>query len=201
MSGQKGLLFCFLVGEGNPRMTELNVAHISAVAAKRIPFFLCLCGGPATLKIKSHTKKRRTMRGPLANKKQVGGKHNCFGLFLNSTGRRCWPRRVCAIFQSLSHINLKSQSNLHKICFLIRYSRQPEVRGSGARRIRDDGQHGGAKVSGKRNPSPFLTVHNPIHIHHPKCQRDFVDLAFGLVTTHTYRAKIHLAHKSHLLDP
>jgi len=154
MSGQKGLLFCFLVGEGNPRMTELNVAHISAVAAKRIPFF-CLCGGPATLKIKSHTKKRRTIRGPLANKKQVGGKHNCFGLFLNSTGRRCWPRRVCAIFQSLSHINLKSQSNLHKICFLIRYSRQPEVRGSGARRIRDDGQHGGAKVSGKRNPSLF----------------------------------------------
>jgi len=36
----KGDPFCFLVGEGNPRMTELNVAHISAVAAKRIPFFL-----------------------------------------------------------------------------------------------------------------------------------------------------------------
>jgi len=101
------------------------------------------------------------MRGPLANKKQVGGKHNCFGLFLNSTGRRCWPRRVCAIFQSLSHINLKSQSNLHKICFLIRYSRQPEVRGSGARRIRDDGQHGGAKVSGKRNPSLFSQCTTP----------------------------------------
>jgi len=94
-------------------------------------------------------------------KKQVGGKHNCFGLFLNSTGRRCWPRRVCAIFQSLSHINLKSQSNLHKICFLIRYSRQPEVRGSGARRIRDDGQHGGAKVSGKRTPTLFSQCTSP----------------------------------------
>lgn len=97
------------------------------------------------------------MRGanarPLANKnKLTRTKHNCYGLFFDSAVDsqllECRPRDVCAIFQS-AILRRKSQSNLHKICFLIRYSRQPEVRGPGARRIRDDGQHGGAKVSGK----------------------------------------------------
>lgn len=56
-------------------------------------------------------------------------------------------RGVCAIYLNR---NLKGKEICFNICLFFLYSCQPEVYGAGARRVRDDGQHGCAEMPGER---------------------------------------------------
>lgn len=57
-------------------------------------------------------------------------------------------RGVCAIYLIQK---FKRQRNMLQHLFLFfLYSCQPEVYGAGARRVRDDGQHGCAEMPGER---------------------------------------------------